>query len=148
MISGACLLDSLANKISSKLPDQYADLVYGTLSSVTVSCTVSLILTGGNPMAAVGSAGMALLSQSIYFVSVNTLKKFAGIISRYTNRPVPPLDQSIKSTFLLFSWGTSVYLGNSSGLTLNNKASFFITILSVFFGHLDKNRPVFGTVAV
>lgn len=142
--------------LATYIPEIPQDVIRGTFKSFTYSFTVSLILSGGSPIAALQGGALAILASTIYATSMVA-------IGEMRNKGITLFEPSLGAhlarsrsiseyeNYCATSLGfvISLYIGDRLGLNTINLASITtIFINAINYAHYHSRTPLMGTIVV
>lgn len=135
--------------LESRIPQVPEDAVYGTLRSFTYSFVVSLVLSGGSPIAGLAGGTLAALATMTQVAVATGLKNLQNLGQRNNRLNQDAFFEGRYVAFLV-SWVGALYLANTVGLAISNKASFLATVPLILWDIYKgtPNIPIMGTVMI
>lgn len=120
--------------------DQRKQIITPFLYSFAVSFGVSLLVSRGNPIAALQSGALSTLA---VIINIFSCKVFTLICKKYKINP----PQIANHSAYVLSIGSSLFLGHQMGMLINLKATFFASVIFYIWDVLEtKKLPVMGTI--
>jgi hypothetical protein len=127
-------------QLNNYVPEIPHDALRGVLKSFAYSFTISVVLSGGNPIAGLTGGAMGALAATVHIVCTTALKKISINASN---------DPEAQHVIRLLSFSV-IALNEYVNLGVNYKATFFATIPLMLWNlyHYPRHTPTMGIVVI